>query len=74
MYGAAGRGPGLALDQALRAELADRLRRSGDLEGAPDESVEGALAAFARRESLEARLRDDGRLDPLLLEVLRSRT
>lgn len=74
LYGAAGQGPGIAWDQALLREVGERLRRLG-AETADDEAgVWSALANFAARENLESRIRADGRLDPILLEVLRARS
>jgi uncharacterized Ntn-hydrolase superfamily protein len=75
IHGAAGRGPGVALDDTLAREVAERLGRLGMPTADGDGQAFGAaLAAFARREHLESRLRDDGRLDPMLLEVLRARS
>jgi uncharacterized Ntn-hydrolase superfamily protein len=74
-WGATGRGPGVALDDALLREVGERLGRLGDLMGAPDEAgVRAGLAAFAGREHLQSHIRDDGRVDLILLEVLRARS
>jgi uncharacterized Ntn-hydrolase superfamily protein len=75
LYAESGRGAGIALDEGLRAELRERLGRLDDAAiAAGDAALGSALERFARREGLEGRVRDDGRVDPIVLEVLRART
>jgi uncharacterized Ntn-hydrolase superfamily protein len=74
LYGDAGRGPGLAFDEALMREVGERLRRLGADVGPDAAAVRSALEQFAARENLESRVRADGRIDPILLEVLRGRS
>jgi uncharacterized Ntn-hydrolase superfamily protein len=59
----------LDLTGALAAEVAERLGRLGH--GGPDGDLDAALAAWAGIENLEERL-VPGRIDPLVLAMLRS--
>ncbi|HEY0416369.1 MAG TPA: DUF1028 domain-containing protein [Gaiellaceae bacterium] len=58
----------VAVDEALRAEVVERLTRLGY-----DGDLGAALAAWAGTENLEERVRGVDRLDPVLLAELRSR-
>jgi uncharacterized Ntn-hydrolase superfamily protein len=61
-----------ALDDALLAVVAERLVANGTLESMTTDraTVEAALARWAGRENLEERLRDDGQIDSVVLEML----
>jgi uncharacterized Ntn-hydrolase superfamily protein len=60
------------LDDALLAVIARRLVVAGALDSADAgrPAVEAALARWAGRENLEERLRDDGQIDSVVLEML----
>jgi uncharacterized Ntn-hydrolase superfamily protein len=58
----------LEVDDGLAAELRERLARLG-FDGEPD----AALREWAGVENLEERLGEPGRIDPVVLEQLRSR-
>jgi uncharacterized Ntn-hydrolase superfamily protein len=77
LYGAGDAMPGVELTPELRREVAERLGRALGETVADDDgenSLAAALRTWAGRENLESRLRDDGRIDAILLEVLRGRT
>ena len=68
LFGKTPREHWVAVDDELRAELVDRLRRLG-YDGGLDE----ALNAWAGTENLEERVDGIERVDPVVLEELRAR-
>lgn len=65
------------LDPTLLATIRGQLGRLGYLPAEAEQDESGstgaALAEFAGRENLESRLRDDGQIDTVILEALKSR-
>jgi uncharacterized Ntn-hydrolase superfamily protein len=72
-FGSTPDGELLELDAALTAEVAARLDRvtGARVDAADGDAVWSALEAWAGRENLEERLTRPGRLDPVVLRVLR---
>src|SRR5262245_59380290 len=66
----------LELDAALTAEVAAHLDRvtGGRVDAADGDAVWSALEGWAGRENLEERLTKPGRLDPVVLRVLRGQS
>jgi len=62
----------LAVDDALRTELAERLHRLGRLE--PGADPMGALFEYVSMENLEERWAGPDELDPVVIEYLRQRS
>jgi uncharacterized Ntn-hydrolase superfamily protein len=64
LFGSTPRQDWIPVDDALRAELAERLARAGH----------PSLAAWAGIENLEERVEGDDAIDPVVLERLREAT